>query len=304
MAETWSGESSVVSLGKFSKKVRVQAQPMMKFEQFCLTKEEFGAGKGAVVIYDKFSNLTTAGGTLVETSTMPVHTLNVTQGTLTVTEYGAAIEWTGKLVALSEITLKPQYRTALANDQAKVLNAAVEAQMDLCNYRYVAGTADGVGAFTTNGTATATAASNLGKGHVKKIVDKLKELNAPPIDGSNYVGILSIAAHGGIYDDLEEIWKYTKYPTAGEAGRYYRTRMVEDNQALDNSIGTADVTGEAYFFGYEAVMAGVAIIPEIRVKERTDYGRTDGVAWYSILGYGLMWGGSDPDNRVIKFTSA
>jgi hypothetical protein len=72
---------------------------------------------------------------------------------------------------------------------------------------------------------------------------------------------------------------------------------------MDNTIGSSNVTGEGYFFGDEAVMEGVAIPMEIRTETPTDFGRSNKFAWYSILGYKIMWAG-DPDNRIVKWTSA
>ena len=126
--------------------------------------------------------MATAGGTLVETNTFSKTNFTVTQGTLTLTEYGNAIAYTGKLDALSQWGVRAPINRALRNDMAKILDAAVEAQMDACYYRYV-GTATGGGVFTTNGTATATNTSAMNAFHLKQMVDQLMALNAPPYDG-------------------------------------------------------------------------------------------------------------------------
>jgi hypothetical protein len=74
-----------------SKEVRAAAQPLMRFMQFCTTKEDFGKGRGDSILFDKIGNVATAGGTLVETTTMPSTNFEMTQGTLTLTEYGKFI---------------------------------------------------------------------------------------------------------------------------------------------------------------------------------------------------------------------
>lgn len=305
--QNWVDQGGYYTNGILSKKVREQGQTRCKFRQFCTVKEAFGQNKGDVVNFDKFTNITTEGGTLVETNTMPEATVTIYQGTLTVTEYGNSIPYTGKVKALSEIKLTPRFKTALRNDQVKVLDKAVETQMDSCGYRYVPGTADGVGAFTTNGTATNTATTNMGKLHLENCADKLEELNAPYVsetkDGDYYMSIMSIKAHRGIHDSLEAVWKYTKYAANGEVGRYYNVRVVKENNAMDNAIGASDIAGEAYFFGEDAVMEAVALPEEIRMKVPTDYGRSLGIAWYALLGFMIIWVG-DPDYRIIKFDSA
>lgn len=74
-----------------SKEVRMQAQPLQRFRQFCVLKEELGKGKGDTILIDKIGDTADAGGTLVETNTMPTTTVPITQTTLTVNEYGNAI---------------------------------------------------------------------------------------------------------------------------------------------------------------------------------------------------------------------
>ena len=286
---------------KLSKEVRIAAQAECKFRQFATVKEAFGKGVADSVNFDKVTNVVSSGGTLVETTTMPTTYFTITKSTLTVTEYGNAIPYTGKLETVSQEGVRNLVVKALKNDQVKVLDAAVEAQMDACYYRYVSSTTTS-GNFTTDGTATATATTNLNAYHFKVMIDKLMELNAPPADGENYMAILTISAARGIYDSLEDIWKYTKYPVNGEIGSYYRCRVVRDNYAMDNTIGASSITGEGYFFGDDAVMEAVALPEEIRYEEE-DFGRSKKLAWYAILGFKIIWS-SDPDDRIIKWTSA
>ena len=74
----------------------------MKFVQFCNVKEAFGKSRGATALFDKVSNITTAGGTLTETSTIPRRDFTITQGSVVITEYGNAIDYTYKLETLAE----------------------------------------------------------------------------------------------------------------------------------------------------------------------------------------------------------
>jgi hypothetical protein len=95
----------------------------------------------------------------------------------------------------------------------------------------------------------------------------------------------------------------TQYPVNGEMGKNYKCRLVRDAYAMDNAIGVSDVSGEAYFFGDEAVAEGVAIPVEIRTEPIKDFGRSNAFAWYAIEGFEIIWVG-DPDNRIIKWDSA
>lgn len=286
---------------RLSKEVRLQAQSEVKFRQFCTIKEAFGKGVSDSVNFDKISNVVTSGGTLTETSTMPTTYFTITKSTLTVNEWGVAIPYTGKLETVSQEGVRNLVVKALKNDQVKVLDYAVEAQMDACGYRYVSSTTTS-GNFTSDGTATATATTNLNAYHWKTMVDKLLALNAPPTDGENYMAICTITAARGIHDSLEDVWKYTKYPVNGEIGSYYKCRCVRETNAMDNAIGASNITGEAYFFGDDAVMEAVALPEEIRYEE-DDFGRSKKLAWYAMLGFKIIWEG-DPDYRIIKWDSA
>lgn len=122
---------------------------------------------------------------------------------------------------LADIDVKTPVIKALKNNQAKALDAAVEAQMDACKIRYVASTAS-TGNFTTDGTATLTASYTMNAYHLKTIVDYLMgTMLAPPADGEFYFGIMTVAAARGLYDSLEAIWQYTQYPVNGEMGKQY-----------------------------------------------------------------------------------
>jgi hypothetical protein len=73
---------------QFSKKIRHAAQPLMKFRQFVDPEGAIGRNRSDTVLFNKISNITTSGGTLVETETIPKRNYTIKQGTLTVVEYG------------------------------------------------------------------------------------------------------------------------------------------------------------------------------------------------------------------------
>ena len=71
-----------------SKQIRQASQPLMKFRQFVDAESAMGKGRGDVVYFNKISNISTAGGTLNETSTIPKRNYTIVQSTLTINEYG------------------------------------------------------------------------------------------------------------------------------------------------------------------------------------------------------------------------
>ncbi len=288
---------------KLSRKLRYAAQPLLRFRQFCDVKDAFGKNKGDTVNWEKIANISTQGGTLVETSTMPERNYTIVKGTLTVTEYGNAIPLTRKVDELSEFEMTDMVEKSLKNDMVKVMDTAVEAQFDACKIRYV-GSSSTTYALTTDGTATATNTSTINQYHIKNIVDYLRrDLVAAPFDNDgNYVGLVTTRTLRNVYDNLETTAMYTQFPLAGEVGKYYDVRFVRDIFAMDDTIGSGTPTGEGYFFGEETVMEAVSIAEEVISKIPTDYGRSKGIAWYFIGGWKIMWEG-DPDNKIIKWDS-
>jgi hypothetical protein len=153
---------------------------------------------------------------------------------------------------------------------------------------------------------------------------ELKKRNVPGYGslGGNYAMIASHEACEGLTGALESIFQYsdvgTKQLLNGEIGRYYGVRIMDDGWATRNTVDadartvtanswTGNYSLNAYMFGAETVKEAVAVREEVRRKLITDYGRSNGLAWYALLGYKIMWGdvAADQGNaRIIKWDSA
>ncbi len=291
---------------KLSKKLRYQSQPLMKFRQFADVKEALGKGAGDTVNWEKIANISTQGGTLVETTTMPERQWTCTKGTLQVTEYGNAIPLTRKVSELSEFDIEEIIRKTLRNDLAKVMDSAAYTQFALAKIKYC-GTTTATYVISTNGSMTISNTSSLIGYHVKNIVDYMRQtLQVPPYDDDgNYVCVASTKSIRQMFDALEPTTAYTTAPQKmnGEVGKYYDLRFVRETNACDDTIGSSSGAGEAFFFGADTIMEAVAVPDEVIAKVPTDYGRSKGIAWYFLGGFKLMWEG-DPDNRIVHWTSA
>lgn len=292
---------------KLSKQLRYVGQPLQKFRQFCQVRGALGKNRNDTLIFDKCRNVDTAGGTLVETDTIPEHEFPIAQGTLTITEYGNSIPYTGKLDALSEFDVDNAVTVALRNDMSKVLDQACANEFLSCELKYVAVATTSYELTTeSTGTNSATATTGLDEYHVRSIVDMLQVNNVEPYDGTDYICIGSIMAISALmgapdwvsaaqYGDPERLF-------SGEVGRFYGCRFIKENNCLCNTSGTGADQGEAIFFGADACMEGVAIPEELRAKIPTDYGRSQGVAWYYLGGYKKIWDvATDADPKIIHF---
>lgn len=311
---------AVNSLGGFfsaknlSKELREALQPMSRFRQFCDVKDAAGKNKGQTFTWDVVSNVATAGGTLVETNTMPETQFTITQATLTITEYGNSVPYSGKLEALSEIGVRKPVMQALRNDAKKVFDKAAYAQFYLTKLRVVGG-ASGAGTFTTDGTATVTNSVALGSGHIKTIVDWMKERNIDPYINDDYMALAWPTTYRTLKNNLEGIHQYTetglKMIFNGEIGRYESVRFVEQTNVSKGITATGDsgsawgnsLSDWAFFFGEDTVAEGIAIPEEIRAKIPGDYGRSKGVAWYALLGFGIVHTAAG-QSRILMWDSA
>jgi N4-gp56 family major capsid protein len=309
-----------------SDELRQALQPTVKFRQFCDVKDasQQGKKKGDTFTWDIVSNIQTRGNTLTETNTMPESNFTITQGTLTIAEYGNSVPYSGKLEDLSKFSVKDTVMKVLKNDATKVMDCAAHQQFNRTPMRVVptGGTSTSAVSLTTNGTATATNSVAFNNNHAKAIVDLMKEANVPAYTADDYYALAWPTTLRTFKNNLETLHQYTDAGLTmimnGEIGRYENVRYVEqtnipkggaaNSTTFNPFTNTADAWDNAtsdwiFFFGEDTVAEGIAVPEEIRAKIPTDYGRSKGVAWYSLNGFGLVQTAAS-EARVYKWDSA
>jgi N4-gp56 family major capsid protein len=291
-----------------SKELRMAVQPLVKFRQFADIKDAAhqGKSKGDTFHWNVYSDIATQGTTLVETTTMPESNFVITQGTLTITEYGNSVPYTGKLDDLSEHPVKEIVHKVLKNDAKKAFDIAAHAQFNATPLRVVSTAVTGSMTLTTNGTATATNTVALYALHIKTIVDLMKERNIPPFMADDYAALGHPSTFRQLKDDLEDLHKYVdagfQMILNGEIGRYEGVRFIEQTNIAKETFANA-TSNFAFFFGDDTVAEAIACPEEMRGKIPSDYGRSRGVAWYYLGGFGLVHDQQD-QARIIKWDSA
>lgn len=293
-----------------SKELRMAVQPLVKFRQFADIKDATmqGLHKGQEFHWNVYSDVATQGTVLVETSTMPETNFTITQGTLTITEYGNSVPYTGKLDDLSEHPVKEVINKVLKNDAKKAFDAAAYAQFNATPLRVVptAGTSTSAVTLTTNGTATLTNNVELGKDHVKAVVDLMKERNIPPYRADDYLSVAHPTTYRKFKNDLESVHQYVdsgfQMILNGEIGRYEGVRFVEQTN-IAKAGWTNGKSNQSFFFGEDTVAEAIAIPEEMRGKIPGDYGRSRGVAWYYLGGFGIVHTQA-AQARIVKWDSA
>jgi N4-gp56 family major capsid protein len=316
---------------QLSNELRYAVQPMTKFRQFSDVHSAFGKGKGESFTWNVYQDVSVrATTTLVETNTTPETNFTITQGTLTVSEIANSVPYSGKLDALSQHDVKAVINKVLKNDAAKWFDASVYTQFNRTPLRVVpgsSGTATDVITLTTNGTCTGTNNIAFQKEHAKLIVDTMKERNIPAYTGDDYYALARPSTLRRLKNDLETIHQYTERGLGmimnGEIGRYENVRYVEqtnipqggaaDSTTFNAFTNTGDAWNNAksdwiFFCGDDVVMEGVVVPEEVRAKIPTDYGRSKGIAWYYLGGFGLVHTLDTATNsanaRVVKWDSS
>ena len=306
--------------------LRTALQPLVKFRQFCDAKDATNKGlnKGEKWHWNKYSDVAEQGGELDETEAMPETNYTVAQGELTITEYGNSVPYTGKLDNLSKQPVTEVIEKALKNDAVKAFDIAAFNQFNRCDLRVAPTGGNSPNSVTVSPGGETSITNNiaLGKEHVKVIVDDMKERNIPPYQADDYFSISHPSTFRSFKDDLEAIKQYVddgfRMIMNGEMGRYEGTRFIEQTNipkggALDSTLFSparrrADpwdnaLSSWAFFFGADTVAEGIALPEEIRGKIPTDYGRSKGVAWYYLGGFGLVHEDTE-QSRIAKWDSA
>jgi len=326
--QVWSTatEGGYLYSDELSKILRQQVQPLTKFRQLCDAQDgtQKGLNRGESFHWNVFSNVGTQGRRLSENQTMPETGFTLLQHVLTVTEAGNSVPYTGKLTSLAKQDVVTIIDKTLKDDARKYFDIEAFLQMKTTVLRAVPASGNSATAIelATNSTASQTNNLALGTGHVKALGDTMKERNIPPYIMDDYVSISHPSTYRGFKNTLEGIHQYTETGIAhifnGEIGRYESFRFIEqtfipkggaaDSVTYDPWSNTADawnnaLSSWAFFMGADTVTEAICVPEEVRAKIPGDYGRSRGIAWYYLGGFGLV----HPDAlnaRVVMWDSA
>jgi hypothetical protein len=171
----------------------------------------------------------------------------------------------------------------------------------------------------TNGTVTGTNSIAYNNNHAKAIVDTMKERNIPAYIADDYYALAWPTTLRTFKNSLESIHQYSdtgfNLIMNGEIGRYENTRYIEQTNipkglgtdGLTTTPWTNGVSDWIFFFGNDTVAEAIAVPEEMRGKIPTDYGRSKGIAWYYLGGFGLVQGTTSSNvinARIVKWNSA
>ncbi len=305
--------------------LRIQVRPLTKMRQLCDAKDgtQKGLNRGESFTWNVYGHVGRRGTRLAENDSIPETSFSIRQGSLTVTEFGNSVPFTGKLDAMAQHKVIEIIDKALKNDCARCFDAEAFLAFDATPLTVQASSGTSTTAVTLETTGcTITNNVAMRSAHLKAISDVMKERNIPPYMGDSYFGISHPTTWRTVKNDLESIHQYTETGLTkimnGEIGKYEDFRLIEQNNipkggAVDSTTfdpvaDTADawnnaLSSWAFFFGADTVAEAVVIPEEIRAKIAGDYGRAKGVAWYALEGFGCIH--TDATNaRIVKWESA
>lgn len=296
----------------FSLDILHNAQGIMRFEEFAVRKQELLAAPGEVVKFTIYDDLLRTGtGQLTEGVSLSGKAMNANQKSITVTEWGNAINVSEKLLRLSWDDVMAEAATLLGRDYAVTRDLAIRDALfagaaSLVGQQISAAadvTVDAQGNPVGN-VANIEADETMTIEHIREAVEILQTNDAPKFFGDYYVCFLH--PHQAAYLRRDQDWinahQYvgTRNLFNGEIGRWEDVIFIVTTHA-PNGAAAANTPGhdaslvagqpnmtvngyKACVFADQCLYIADSLPVELRDNGVEDFGRTHGLAWYSIFG--------------------
>jgi len=314
---TYDATSGVFKNHALGNELLKAAARQWKFMGFTKKVDSFGKHMGesvTLVYYNPLADPTSA--VLSEDIRIPIDKLTMGKTSITIQERGRGVEFTSLMQDLSKYDPEQAAQEALIDQMKQDMDIAAAAQFTSTDAKIIfIPTSLTGGTWDTDGTPSTPATVNLTKDHLATIRDYMqKDLHVPFWKGEHYAGLFSTKALRGLKDDkIIEAWNLYlqkgEHIWNGEIGQVESIRAVEVNNesALSNSVGTANVLGEAVIFGKDAVARLETEPPELRAQMNYvgDFGRRKAVAWYGQSAFGVKFPvATDRLARIVRIASS
>lgn len=303
--------SGVFKSHAMSKRLYMAALENSVFMDFTQPVEDYGRKMGDTVTLTRIATIAEPGSPdLTEGERIPEDSYSISTTSITVNEIGRAVPFTSFAEDLTFFDLENGIQRRLRDQMRLTLDTKASTPFKAAKVKYIP-TGVAAGTFDTDGTPSTTATANWNVYHIEECRDYMYDtLQTPTLEGDDYVAIFRTLGIRGIKRDpsWEEWHKYTD-PQAkynNEVGRIENVRHVETNHAdALGKKGTGSVLGEGVMFGADSVAMAEVLAPELRASVGADFGRSQAVAWYGILNFGLIWDTANAgEARVVHVTSA
>lgn len=278
-----------------------EAQGIMRFEDFAVKKTELMAQPGQTIVMNKYNNIT-RGGQLTENTALVEKNISASQKALTVTEWGNAISLSEKLLQASFDDLMKENAIQLGRDYAVVNDL-------MCRDALVAAAQIVVAGGRATFAALVGGTDYFDVECIRQGVETLQTKNAPKFNGDFYICFLHPHQAACLKRDPDWVsaqnYANTRALFNGESGRWEDVIFVSTTHCRNGAASTADPGYLAAYDGtaiggtaadaYEAILfadsafgKATALPVEMRDDGVKDFGRRHSLAWYSIMGAGLL----------------
>jgi N4-gp56 family major capsid protein len=219
---------------------------------------------GSSVVFSIYSDLSTATGTLTETSDVSSIALgNPNQVTVTLNEYGSAVTTTKKLNLTSFNDVDAALADIIAYNAADSIDVVVANVLTAGTNVIYGGTATGTSGITASGTMTvADIREAVVQLRTNKAVPRIGELYAAYLHPRQSADLRAEAGTGG----FQELTKYVERTpfVAGAVGVIEGAFVVETPRVLSGSNGASPAVTV-----YKAVVAGREALAEAQAQDIT-----------------------------------
>jgi N4-gp56 family major capsid protein len=310
---TWDSPTGTYKSFTLSRRLYTAAVAETIFLDYARPVEGYGLKSGEMATLTRVAALPEPiDAAMPERELMPEDTFSLSTTSVGVKELGRAVPYTSLSDDLSRYDLENPIQETLRDQMHLALDSGTALAFKTTPVKYTptGTTATPTNTISTTGTAGAAASRNFMAYDAGEIRDYLFDtLLAPGWVNGEYIGIFRSLALRGIKNDPNwEVWHQYADPQAkynSEVGKFEGIRFIESNHARAlGKIGPGGICGEGVVFGKDAVAIAEAMTPELRAKIPEDYGRKKGVAWYGVLGWGLVWNSPNAGEcRVVHVSS-
>ena len=313
-AFTWTGSlaTGYSVCEEMSKELRYAAVEQFEIAQFCRRESGFGRKKGDTINITKIKNIAIPTSALLDEHTdIPVDTLTIGTVGIVARELGRAIEYTSLAQDFARFDVEVPVQRRL-RDQLAAVNDGLAGTAFKTTYVCAVPSSSTAVSWDIDGVLNTVANNNLNVVHCGAIRDQMKSVyKTPYYESGNYIGLGSTKLLRGIKSDPDfQAWRYWLRPGdvlfKSEVGTVEQIRWIEvtNTDVLSGTKGVGSVLGEGLVFGEDGVAIAEVETPELRAAIPGGYGRWKGMAWYGVLGYGLIWNATSSagEARVVYIT--
>ena len=303
-------------LDVYSLDILHNAQGIMRFEEFAVRKQELLAAPGETIKFTIYNDIDRVnGGKLTEHQSLSANSMSATQKTIEIEEWGNAIKVSEKLLRLSWDDVMGEAATLLGRDYAVARDLALRDALFNGVANTITSASDGVDAQgNPAGTVDIDASETFSIEHIREAVEILQTNDAPKFFGDYYVCFLH--PHQAAYLRRDPDWvnahQYvgTRNLFNGEIGRWedvifivtthapngaagptapgYDASLVAPNGLNERGLADGVAGYKACIFADQCLYIADSLPVELRDNGVEDFGRTHGLAWYSLFGVDVL----------------